>query len=105
MEIKFTNSWSFPCVLIIAIIIVGLQYSAADLPPVFLFGDSTLDVGTNNFLPVSPEIRADFPYNGIDYPYSIATGRFCNGYNTADQIGIYVDYITYVYINAQFNGF
>ncbi|MED6150300.1 hypothetical protein PIB30_071069 [Stylosanthes scabra] len=25
-------------------------------------------------------------YNGIDFPYSIPTGRFSNGYNTADQI-------------------
>ena len=55
--------------------------------PVFIFGDSTVDVGTNNFLLVSPEIKANFPYNGIDFPYSDPTGRFSNGYNTADQIG------------------
>ncbi|KAK1587661.1 hypothetical protein Q3G72_015526 [Acer saccharum] len=54
--------------------------------PVFVFGDSTVDVGTNNFLPVSQEIKANFPYNGIDYPYSDPTGRFSNGYNIADQI-------------------
>ncbi|TXG59875.1 hypothetical protein EZV62_014448 [Acer yangbiense] len=54
--------------------------------PVFVFGDSTVDVGTNNFLLVSQEIKANFLYNGIDYPYSDPTGRFSNGYNIADQI-------------------
>lgn len=59
---------------------------ADDLPPVFLFGDSTFDVGTNNHIP--SKATADFPYYGIDYPDSIPTGRFSNGYNSADEIGI-----------------
>ncbi|TXG59876.1 hypothetical protein EZV62_014449 [Acer yangbiense] len=36
-------------------------------PTIFTFGDSTADVGTNNFLPGSLS-RANFPYNGIDFP-------------------------------------
>ncbi|KAJ0041382.1 hypothetical protein Pint_28617 [Pistacia integerrima] len=56
------------------------------MPAVFLFGDSTFDVGTNNFLNVNQTIKANFLYNGIDFPYSTPTGRFSNGYNTADQI-------------------
>ncbi|KAF8012660.1 hypothetical protein BT93_I0728 [Corymbia citriodora subsp. variegata] len=33
--------------------------------------------------------RANFRYNGIDFPHHTPTGRFSNGYNTADQIGKY----------------
>ncbi|MBA0701360.1 hypothetical protein Goari_000094 [Gossypium aridum] len=65
-----------------------LQAEAPSPPPppaVYIFGDSTLDVGTNNFIPECAA-RADFYFNGIDFPYSKPTGRFSNGLNTADQI-------------------
>ncbi|GJX99680.1 GDSL esterase/lipase-like protein [Tanacetum coccineum] len=52
-------------------------------PALFIFGDSTADVGTNSFLPKT-KIRADFPHNGIDFPHSRPTGRFSNGLNSAD---------------------
>ncbi|KAF8012651.1 hypothetical protein BT93_I0720 [Corymbia citriodora subsp. variegata] len=58
--------------------------SAVPDPPIFIFGDSTVDVGTNDYIPSTA--RADFPYNGIDLPYAQATGRFSNGYNSADEI-------------------
>ncbi|KAE8709474.1 UPF0548 protein [Hibiscus syriacus] len=54
-------------------------------PAVYIFGDSTLDVGTNDFIP-GCLARADFYFNGIDFPHSRPTGRFSNGLNTADQI-------------------
>ncbi|KAL2333867.1 hypothetical protein Fmac_015080 [Flemingia macrophylla] len=57
-------------------------------PALFIFGDSTFDVGTNNFL--RSRAKANFPYNGIDYYHSKPTGRFSNGFNTADQIGKYI---------------
>ena len=56
-------------------------------PTLFIFGDSTFDVGTNNF--INSTAKANVPYYGIDFPYSVATGRFSNGLNTADQIGNY----------------
>ncbi|PWA35000.1 Lipase, GDSL [Artemisia annua] len=52
-------------------------------PALFIFGDSTADVGTNSLLPKT-KIRADFPHNGIDFPHSRPTGRFSNGLNSAD---------------------
>ncbi|KAJ7953195.1 GDSL esterase/lipase [Quillaja saponaria] len=52
---------------------------------IFVFGDSTVDVGTNNFLK-GTGARANFRYNGIDFPHSTPTGRFSNGFNVADQI-------------------
>ncbi|KAJ8763603.1 hypothetical protein K2173_003075 [Erythroxylum novogranatense] len=51
----------------------------------FIFGDSLVDVGNNNHLPLSVA-RANFPPNGIDFPNKKATGRFSNGKNAADII-------------------
>ncbi|GAV72904.1 Lipase_GDSL domain-containing protein [Cephalotus follicularis] len=53
------------------------------VPAVYVFGDSLVDVGNNNYLPISIT-KADFPHNGIDFPNRIPTGRFSNGKNTAD---------------------
>ncbi|GMI86322.1 CUTIN SYNTHASE2 [Hibiscus trionum] len=67
---------------------VFLSIAAAAPPPaVYIFGDSTLDVGTNSFIP-GCLARADFYFNGIDFHRSEPTGRFSNGLNTADQIAI-----------------
>lgn len=63
----------------------------ADVPAIFVFGDSTVDVGTNNHLAGSLA-TANNPYYGIDYPHHVATGRFSNGYNPADFIGTYNSY-------------
>ena len=58
------------------------------VPAVYVFGDSTLDVGNNNYLPGKDVPRADKPYYGIDLPGSgKPTGRFSNGYNVADFVG------------------
>ncbi|KAJ9146899.1 hypothetical protein P3X46_029114 [Hevea brasiliensis] len=67
--------------------VIKLQVGKAstEIPPIFVFGDSTTDVGTNNYLPVE-RARADFPFNGIDYRDAKPTGRFSNGHNIADTI-------------------
>ncbi|KAM3272660.1 hypothetical protein ACQJBY_042646 [Aegilops geniculata] len=57
------------------------------VPAVYVFGDSLVDVGNNDFLP-PPAPRAGFPC-GVDLPRAIPggrTGRFTNGYNLADII-------------------
>ncbi|KAJ9561801.1 hypothetical protein OSB04_006961, partial [Centaurea solstitialis] len=54
-------------------------------PAIFIFGDSTADVGTNNYLK-NCTARADHRYHGIDFPFSKPTGRYSNGKNAADQI-------------------
>lgn len=58
---------------------------AQTVPALYVFGDSLVDVGNNNYLPLSI-VKADFPYNGIDYPGKKTTGRFSNGKNAADFI-------------------
>ncbi|XP_040376723.1 GDSL esterase/lipase At5g33370-like [Oryza brachyantha] len=50
----------------------------------FVFGDSLVDNGNNNFLITSA--RADSPPYGIDTPDHRATGRFSNGKNMPDII-------------------
>ncbi|CAN6287602.1 unnamed protein product [Urochloa humidicola] len=55
---------------------------------IFVFGDSTMDVGNNNYLLGKNVPRANQPYHGIDMPGSgKPSGRFSNGYNTADFVG------------------
>ncbi|KAM0865878.1 hypothetical protein ACQ4PT_042980 [Festuca glaucescens] len=56
------------------------------VPAMYVFGDSTLDVGNNNYLAGADVPRANTPLHGIDYPGSKPTGRFSNGYNIADSI-------------------
>ncbi|XP_047965317.1 GDSL esterase/lipase At5g55050-like [Salvia hispanica] len=51
---------------------------------VFFLGDSTADVGTNNY--ITTPLKANFPPNGIDFPGGQPTGRFSNGFNNADEL-------------------
>ncbi|XP_047159432.1 GDSL esterase/lipase At5g33370-like [Vigna umbellata] len=50
----------------------------------FVFGDSLVDNGNNNYLVTTA--RADAPPYGIDYPTHTPTGRFSNGLNIPDFI-------------------
>ncbi|OAY44352.1 GDSL esterase/lipase At5g33370 [Manihot esculenta] len=50
----------------------------------FVFGDSLVDNGNNNYLATSA--RADSPPYGIDFPTHRPTGRFSNGLNIPDFI-------------------
>ncbi|KAK0600777.1 hypothetical protein LWI29_018304 [Acer saccharum] len=50
----------------------------------FVFGDSLVDSGNNNYLATTA--RADAPPYGIDYPTRRPTGRFSNGLNIPDII-------------------
>ncbi|KHN05905.1 GDSL esterase/lipase [Glycine soja] len=54
----------------------------------FVFGDSLVDSGNNNYLPTTA--RADSPPYGIDYPTGRPTGRFSNGYNLPDLISQHI---------------
>ncbi|KAL6214106.1 hypothetical protein ACLB2K_013544 [Fragaria x ananassa] len=87
------NKWILPLALsFIAALSLAAAAAKPVLPPVFILGDSTADVGTNNFLPGSMA-RADFPHNGIDFPRtSKPTGRFSNGLNSADFLAQHFGY-------------
>ncbi|KAL6562094.1 hypothetical protein OROGR_003101 [Orobanche gracilis] len=49
----------------------------SSIPAVFVFGDSTVDSGNNNY--IKTIARSNFPPYGKDFPNHIPTGRFTNG--------------------------
>ncbi|XP_064971338.1 GDSL esterase/lipase APG isoform X1 [Musa acuminata AAA Group] len=65
------------------------QASSALVPAIITFGDSTVDVGNNDYLKTI--FKADFPPYGRDFKNHKPTGRFCNGKLatdiTADTLG------------------
>ncbi|CAH2069912.1 unnamed protein product [Thlaspi arvense] len=69
---------SFPC-------LEAATGKLASVPGVYVFGDSLVDAGNNNYLPISIS-KANYLPNGIDFPGKKASGRFCNGKNAADAI-------------------
>uniref|UniRef100_A0ACD5UK35 Uncharacterized protein n=1 Tax=Avena sativa TaxID=4498 RepID=A0ACD5UK35_AVESA len=81
-------------VLLLALVVAALAVGAGSVQPgkpmvpaMFVLGDSTLDVGNNNYLPGKDVPRANMPFYGIDFPgRPKPTGRFSNGYNIADFI-------------------
>ena len=52
---------------------------------VFVFGDSTVDPGNNNYI-VTP-IKSNFPPYGRSFKNQEPTGRFCDGRLATDFIG------------------
>ncbi|GAB4846175.1 hypothetical protein Ancab_025173 [Ancistrocladus abbreviatus] len=71
---------------LLSVLVFGFMMSssmAQMAPAMFVFGDSLVDVGNNNYLDLSLA-KANFPHNGIDFPTHKPTGRFCNGKNAAD---------------------
>lgn len=73
---------SFGLVLVIGVIVpIGAE---AKPRAFFVFGDSLVDSGNNNYLVTTA--RADSPPYGIDYPTGRPTGRFSNGLNIPDLI-------------------
>ncbi|KAL5575329.1 hypothetical protein UlMin_017028 [Ulmus minor] len=61
---------------------------------VFVFGDSTVDPGNNNY--VSTIFKSNFLPYGRDFPDHQPTGRFSNGRLTTDYIASYVGVKEYV---------
>ncbi|KAJ4842212.1 hypothetical protein Tsubulata_005862 [Turnera subulata] len=70
----------------VLVLAIGMLVSHAEAAPraFFVFGDSLVDNGNNNYLATTA--RADAPPYGIDYPTHRPTGRFSNGFNIPDFI-------------------
>ena len=72
------------------LLLIRFSFSEAQkVPAIYVFGDSLVDVGNNNYLKISI-VKADFPHNGVDFPGKKSTGRFSNGKNAADFIGNFI---------------
>ncbi|XP_006655787.1 GDSL esterase/lipase APG [Oryza brachyantha] len=68
------------CLLFLVLfILLGTHGGEAQplVPGVMTFGDSSVDVGNNDYLHTI--IKANFPPYGRDFKNGAATGRFCNG--------------------------
>jgi hypothetical protein len=68
--------------------VVVVAGGGARPPAIYVFGSSLVDVGNNNYLPGAGVVRANRRFYGIDFPGSIPTGRFSNGFNIADYLGM-----------------
>ena len=78
------------CLLVVlaVFLLVGTHGGDAQplVPAVMTFGDSSVDVGNNDYLHTI--IKANFPPYGRDFANHVATGRFCNGKLATDITGI-----------------
>lgn len=101
--VAFLLQLSLGIIMLIMMIMDVVNANNLQAVPIFIFGDSTVDVGTNNFL-LNTRARANVTPNGIDYPHSEPTGRFSNGLNTADEIGTYTKQFPFhIYLYIMFN--
>ncbi len=74
------------CVIAASFAEVQVVDAIQSVPAYFVLGDSTLDVGENNYLPNA--YRANFPPYGETF-FHRPTGRFSNGRNMGDFIGMW----------------
>ncbi|XP_039120084.1 GDSL esterase/lipase At5g63170-like [Dioscorea cayenensis subsp. rotundata] len=72
---------------------LALAFSSGEadpkVPAIFIFGDSSADVGNSKYLSGGQDYYNNFLPYGIDYPSKNArhpTGRYSNGYNGADAL-------------------
>lgn len=78
------NSTPMFCLILGILLAMATVLPSAEARAFFVFGDSLVDSGNNNYLATSA--RADSPPYGVDYPTRRPTGRFSNGYNIPDFI-------------------
>ncbi|XP_030475444.1 GDSL esterase/lipase At5g33370-like isoform X2 [Syzygium oleosum] len=97
-------SW-ISCSMILSLaVLIGIATPGVDAARAFfVFGDSLVDSGNNNYL--ATIARADAPPYGIDYPTHRPTGRFSNGLNIPDIISESIgSEPTLPYLDPELNG-
>ena len=83
---KSISHQHLPSIALFLLSVAPVAKSQPLVPALIIFGDSSMDVGNNNYL--STAVKSDFPPYGRDYPRKKPTGRFCNGKLAVDIIGI-----------------
>lgn len=66
----------------------SMDTSKPVVPAFYIFGDSTVDCGNNNYLITLA--RADMPPYGRDFDNHAPSGRFCNGKISVDFLALYM---------------
>lgn len=75
----------FPSASFVTVVVMmQASFIAVSASCIFIFGDSLVDTGNNNY--ITTLARADIWYNGIDYDNGFPTGRFCNGRTVPDYL-------------------
>jgi hypothetical protein len=76
----------FVPIIVLQLCILSGEPAAAKISALFVFGDSTVDTGNNNY--ISTVVKSDFAPYGRDLQLENGhpTGRFCNGRLTVDFI-------------------
>ncbi|KAK4440007.1 GDSL esterase/lipase [Sesamum alatum] len=62
--------------------------SSSSVSALFVFGDSTVDPGNNNY--IETIAKSNFPPYGKDFPNQVPTGRFTNGRLVTDFVASYM---------------
>ncbi|KAL8259445.1 hypothetical protein R6Q59_027398 [Mikania micrantha] len=93
MSSTLTTYGTIVVLLVLLIIVPSQQHSLSNgknslISAVFVFGDSTVDPGNNNYLPTVA--RGNFPPYGKDFKNHTPTGRFTNGRLVTDFIASFV---------------
>ncbi|KAL3011217.1 hypothetical protein AAZX31_07G187600 [Glycine max] len=88
-----SNSHSFRSrvhlfVLFLLCFVVTIEANLKKVPAFYVFGDSTVDSGNNNFIDTA--FRSDFPPYGRDFVNQAPTGRFTNGKLGTDFVASYL---------------
>lgn len=86
-KIMSTSKTIFITLILTVVTVFTSTKTAESARTFFVFGDSLVDNGNNNYLPTTA--RADSPPYGIDYPTHRPTGRFSNGFNLPDLISTF----------------
>ncbi|KAK8517967.1 hypothetical protein V6N12_016801 [Hibiscus sabdariffa] len=93
--IDLSGPWFF-LNLVTTIVIMVSPTPLAEARAFFIFADSLVDNGNNNYLATTA--RADSPPYGIDYPSHKPTGHFSNGLNLPDIISMLYIFTSFPFI-------
>jgi hypothetical protein len=78
----------------------GVAVGSQRVPAMFVFGDSLVDVGNNNFLSSLAKSNY-FPY-GCDFKTGTPSGRFSNGETFSDMLGNFTQPFIHIYMSLAY---
>ncbi|KAG2409571.1 GDSL esterase/lipase [Vigna angularis] len=90
MQASFSHSFlsKIFLLLILSCFVATIEASKKQVSAMYVFGDSTVDPGNNNF--IDSAFRSNFPPYGRDFVNQVPTGRFTNGKLGTDFIASYL---------------
>ena len=99
IKLNLANSCSQLCLAVVLVVLASLTISAdcfhhddhypEAIAALFVFGDSLIDPGNNNYINTSRDAQANFPPYGVSF-FKYPSGRFCDGRVIPDFIGKYI---------------